>query len=142
MKFLAAFFMMMTFIISTQVWGQVINSEFKPTHELSQVKEGDLIEITLKFWPIENADLAQFRKLEKSIFFNAFYLAQVISLDLSPNNADVVELKGLFVVKSAKPQTLYVIKYNDAPIEMRIEGLKIQELKEKSQNYYAKKYST
>lgn len=135
MKFLAALFMTIALTLSTQVLGQVIKSEFKPTQEMSQVKEGDLVEITLKFWPIENADLSQFRKLEKNIFFNAFYLAQIISLELSPNNADVVELRGLFVVKSAKPQTLYVIKYNETPIEMRIEGLKIQELKEKSQNY-------
>ena len=135
MKFLTVLFVAMSFIFSTQVLSQVINSEFKPTHEMSQVKEGDLVEITLKFWPIENADLSQFRKLEKSTFFNAFYLAQVLSLELSSNNADVVELRGLFVVKSAKPQTFYVIKYNETPIEMRIEGLKIEELKDKGQNY-------
>ena len=125
------------FLISFNItaFAQVINSKFSPAQEITLIKEGDLIEATLKFWPIESADLSQFKKLEKAILFNAFYLAQIISLDVSPNNADVVELKAIFIVKSSKPQSLFVFKYNETPIELRIENLKIQELKEKSQDY-------
>lgn len=129
--------LIITFYISFSIpaLAQTINSKFTPAQEISLIKEGDLIEATLKFWPIETADLTQFKKLEKTVLFNAFYLAQIISLDLSPNNADVVELKAIFIVKSSKPQSLFVFKYNETPIEIHIDDLKIQELKEKSKDY-------
>lgn len=135
MKVLAFLILAIALFFNSDSFAQTINSEFKPVQEIAQIKEGDLVEATLRFWPIENADLSQFKKLEKSVLFNAFYMAQVMSLGVSPNNADVVEMRALFIVKSAKPQSLFVFKYNEAPIEMRISDVKIQELKEKSQNY-------
>ncbi|MBC7714338.1 MAG: hypothetical protein H7177_13420 [Rhizobacter sp.] len=113
-----------------------INTEFKPAQDISHIKEGDLIEVNLRFWPVENADLSQFKKLEKTVLFNAFYLAQIISLEPSANNADVIELKGLFIVKSAKPQPLFVFKYNESPVEMHLDGVKIEELKNKNSDYF------
>lgn len=118
------------------VWAQTINSEFLPAQNISQFKEGDIIEATIRVWPIENADLTQFKKLEKDTLFNAFYLAQITSLAPSPNNADVVELKGLFIIKSTKVEPIYVFKYNQAIIELRSGDVKVTPLGDKSQEFY------
>lgn len=131
------FLMLFTlFILSAQSFAAAIQSEFLPTQSMGGIKEGDLFEATLRFWPIENADLGQFKKLEKAVLFNSFYLAQISSLEISANNADVVELKAVFVVKSAKFQPLYAFKYNDSLIEMRTDDIKIEASQDQSQDFY------
>ena len=136
MKFYKTLLIILIMILSSAVFAITINSEFKPSQDISHLKEGDLVEVTMRFWPIENADLAQFKKLEKSLLFNAFYLAQVLSLENSPNNADVIELKALLIVKSAKPQQIFVFKYNEVPIEMHFGDMKIEELQKKDFGYF------
>ena len=117
-------------------YSQAIQSEFIPTDASAKLQEGDIIEATLRFWPIENADLAQFKKLEKTVLFNSLFLAQVESLAPSQNNADVVELKGLFVVKSAKANPTHSFKYNSSSIEMSLGTLAITPSEDKSQEFY------
>lgn len=134
MKFLCS--LIVCLVISLNVSAQAINGEFKPAENLTQVKEGDLFEATLRFWPIENADMGQFKKLEKQVLFNAYYLAQILTLGSSENNADVVELKGLFIVKSAKVQPVFNFKYNEANIQLSSGALKIDELNNKSENFF------
>jgi predicted DNA-binding antitoxin AbrB/MazE fold protein len=136
MKFLASVLIIISLAFSATVFAENINAEFKPLQDVSHIKEGDLVEVMMRFWPIENADLAQFKKLEKTIFFSAFYLAEIESLQTSTNNSDVVELKAIFIVKSTKAQTLFTFKYNNSVIEIHFDGAKIEELKNKSQNYF------
>lgn len=123
-------------IMMCSAFAQTIQSEFLPSQSISQIKEGDLLEATIRVWPIENADLTQFKKLEKTLLFNSLYLAQIVSLGVSQNNADVVELKGIFIVKTAKSQPLYSFKYNDSIIELKSGNLAIAELKNKNQDFY------
>lgn len=129
-------FLVVLFLMINTVWPQTINSEFLPSQNIGQLKEGDIIEATIRVWPIENADLSQFKKLEKGTLFNAFYLAQITSLAPSPNNADVVELKGLFIVKSTKVEPIYALKYNESLIELRSGDVKVTPLGDKSQDFY------
>lgn len=129
-------FLVVLFLTINTVWAQTINSEFLPSQNIGQLKEGDIIEATIRVWPIENADLSQFKKLEKGTLFNAFYLAQITSLAPSPNNADVVELKGLFIVKSTKVEPIYALKYNESLIELRSGDVKVTPLGDKSQDFY------
>lgn len=136
MKILAALILTVTLFLSGNSFAEAINGEFKPDEDITHIKEGDLIEGTLRFWPIENADLTQFKKLEKTALFNAFYLAQVTELGISQNNADVVEMKALFIVKSAKPQSIQIFKYNESPIELSLNNIKIDELQNKNQDYF------
>ncbi len=128
--------LILIFITSFNVQAQAINGEFKPADTISQVKEGDLFEATLRFWPIENADMGQFKKLEKQVLFNAYYMAQILSLAPSDNNADVVELRALFIVKSSKVQPVFNFKYNENVIQLSAGALKIDELKNKSDNFF------
>jgi len=135
MRVLSILIIYFAFMMSS-VFAQSLQSEFIPSQSITQVKEGDLLEATIRVWPIENADLTQFKKLEKTVFFNALYLAQVTSLGVSQNNADVVELKGLFIVKSAKVQPSFAFKYNESLIELNSGTLAIAELKNKIQDFY------
>lgn len=129
--------LIMTFVLSiSNAFSQALQSEFIPSTSMSQIKEGDFVEATIRVWPIENADLSQFKKLEKTDLFNALYLAQITSLGVSQNNADVVELKGLFIVKSAKLQPIFAFKYNENVIELSSGKISIAELKDQSKDFY------
>lgn len=135
MKVLSVFFI--TFLMMMSVaFAQALQSEFIPSQAMSHVKEGDLLEATIRVWPIENVDLTQFKNLEKTVLFNSLYLAKITNLGVSENNADVVELKALFIVKSAKVQALFNFKYNDSIIELQSGALAIDELKDQSQDFY------
>lgn len=123
-------------VVLNTVNAQSIQAEFIPLEAITQVKEGDFLEATIRVWPIENADLSQFKKLEKTVIFNALYLAQITSLDSSQNNADVIELKGIFIVKSSKLDPLYTFNYSGSLIELRSSGLKVLELQDKNQDFY------
>jgi len=135
MRVLSVFVITFLMMMST-VFAQTIQSEFIPSQAMTHIKEGDLLEATIRVWPIENADLAQFKKLEKTVLFNALYMAQITGLGVSQNNADVVELKALFIVKSAKAQSLFSFKYNDSLIELHSGALAITELGDQSQDFY------
>jgi hypothetical protein len=135
MKVLSVLIITIIMMVSS-AFAQTIQSEFIPSQSMTQVKEGDLVEATIRVWPIENADLTQFKKLEKTLLFNALYLAQITSLGVSQNNADVVELKGLFIVKTAKAQPIFAFKYNDTLIELKSGALAIAELQGKNSDFY------
>ena len=124
------------FLIISTSFAQTIQSEFIPSQSLTELKEGDFLEASIKLWPIENVDLTQFNKLEKTVLFNALYLSNIISLGVSPNNADVVEIKAIFIVKSSKIQSVYNFKYNNLDIELHSGALAIRELKDDSKEFY------
>jgi hypothetical protein len=136
MKVLCAFIFSVFLLLGAAFGAEAIQGEFLPSSSIAKLKEGDLIEATLRFWPIENADLSQFKKLDKALLFNSFYLAEISSLAPSQNNADVVELKGIFIVKTAKVQPIFAFKYNDSLIELKIGDVKVQELKDESKDFY------
>lgn len=135
MKVLSVLIIYAAMMVSS-AFAQTIQSEFIPSQSMAKIKEGDLLEATIRVWPIENADLTQFKKLEKTLLFNALYLAQVTSLGASQNNADVVELKGLFIVKTAKAQPVFTFKYNDSVIDLKSGALAIAELQGKNSDFY------
>lgn len=135
MRVLFAFLFYFSFLFA-QLSANEIQGELELNSSASFLKEGDLVEGLLKIWPLENADLSQIRKLEKTLFFDSLYLAKINSLAPSDNNADVIELKGHFFVKNSKNSELYFIKYNDLNIPVRINQLNLEELGEKQESYF------
>jgi hypothetical protein len=75
------------------------------------LKEGDVVEGLLKMWPLENADLNEFKKLEGLSLAGALYVADVESVNPSPNNADVVEAKLVIIVKRSKEASAQALSY-------------------------------
>ena len=131
------YFLLLFFLVyASNVYSAPIQSEFILAPGTSKLKEGDLVEGVLRFWPIENANLEQFKKLEKELLFDSFFLSQVLSLSVSANNADVVELQGLFIVTSSKTKLTYTFKYNDEAIEVKLGSVIIEELKDRSKDFY------
>ncbi len=121
---------------STLVFSEEIKGELIIEPNQSVLKEGDLIEGLIRFWPLENADLKQIRLLEKTVLFQSLYLASIDSLEPSENNADVVELKGKFFVKNAKPSNIDFLKYNDIKIPINIKSIEIKDLPNKQEKFY------
>ena len=134
MRVLSVIFL--TFLMISTSFSQTIQGEFVPTPEVANIKEGDVFEATIRVWPVENVDLLQFKKLEKTVLFNSLYLAQITSLGVSQNNSDVVELNAVFMVKSSKAQSSYSFKYNDSIIELQLGSLVFADLKDQSKDYY------
>lgn len=124
-----------TLLLASSLFAQDVNSEFKPSPEYTSFKEGDIFEATIRFWPLENADLSVFRNLDKTILFNAFFMTEIISLAPSPNNADVIELKATYLIQSANPQPIYSFNYKDSIVDVRLEDMKIQPLEGKGEDY-------
>ena len=123
-------------LLISSVFSQEIQSEFLVGENAGKIKEGDVFEATLRIWPIENAALDQFKKLEKTTFFNSLYLVHILSLGTSSNNADVVEIKGQFIASSHLVQPTQVIAHNGQQIELRAGTLSIEELKDKGKDYF------
>lgn len=135
MKILSSLIVVIMLMIQCS-FAQDVQSEFTLTKNVSALKEGDIFEAMIRVWPLDSADLSQFKKLEKTTLFNALYLAQITSLGVSPNNADVVELKGLFIAKSAKVQPTFIFKYNNQDITLSSGVLSIKELGDKKEDFY------
>lgn len=141
MKILSVFFMF--FLVITNIaFAQNVQGEFILSQPDKQFSEGDFLEATVRIWPIENVDLNQFKKLEKNVLFNSLYLAQITSLGVSQNNADVVELKALFIVKSANVTPVFNFKYNDLSVELNSGALALRGIKDQSKDFHVLSQST
>ena len=129
--------LIVTFILlMSTAFSQVIQGEFIPSVNGSSIKEGDVFEATIRVWPIENVDLNQFKKLEKTILFSSLYMAQITSLGISQNNSDVIELSAIFIARSAKPTPVFNFKYNESQVELQLGGMVVNELKDQSEDFY------
>lgn len=113
-----------------------MKGDFSVNSSSATVKEGDLLEGTLKIWPVENPDPADFTNLLNTKLFNALQLIQILSVEPSANNADVLEVKGLFVVHPAKYLTSYDLKYKNETVAIEAPALKIAPLETKAQDFF------
>lgn len=126
MKFFTILFFSF-FLISVTVRAE-IKAELGLSSSSQVYKEGDLVEGTLKIWPVENADLEQFKKLENTGLGSSLLIAEVESAGVSPNNADVVELKLLFIVRPQK-EASSSINYNGQSVVVNLPQVQVQEIK-------------
>ena len=136
MRVLSLITIFLFMLMKTSFAVEAIKGEFIPSVPMAELKEGDLFEATLRFWPIDNADLNEFKKLDKVSLFNAFYLAQINNLGSSANNADVVELKGIFIVQSAQTQPIYSFNYKNSLVELHVSDGKIKALANRNKDFF------
>lgn len=113
-----------------------LKADFTLSGEVSAVKEGDLVEATLKLWPIENIDAGEFYKLQNVLLFNSFQVIQLQSVEPSANNADVVEVKGTFIVRASKNMSAYVLNYKGQSVTVSPPMVKIIPLDKKAEDYF------
>jgi hypothetical protein len=117
-------------------FSQEIQAELSLISPPPTLKEGDIVEGTLKIWPLENADLGEFKKLENMTFANALYTTEVESIEASANNADVVEAKLLFIVKRASENTQQQLSYKGRIVNIQTPSLKIAPPDKDPEDYY------
>lgn len=113
-----------------------INAELKLVPESKEYHEGDVVEIDLKIWPIENADLEEFKKIEGTSLFNALEITQVNSIENSENNADVVIVKATAVVVKAPESLPANIQYRNNAIAITSPSFKFIPLASKQEDFY------
>lgn len=113
-----------------------LKGDFSLNSSQNLVKEGDLLEGTLRLWPVENPDSAEFAKLLNTKLFNTLQLIQIFSVEPSSNNADVLEMKGLFIVHASKYLTTYEMKYKNEIVPIEAPSLKVSALENKAQDFF------
>lgn len=135
MKVLSSILLSLYLILSVCLASE-IQAEFSLPAGSSTLKEGDLVDGVLKVWPIESADLNEFNKLQNMTFFNSLSLIQIHSIEPSANNADLIEVKGLFLVKKSKDQSVTQINYKGQNISVQAPGLNITPLEKRAGDYF------
>lgn len=122
-------------LVSTMAFAE-LKGDFTLSEGTTSVKEGDLIEGTLKVWPLENADKSEFSKYQNSTLFNSLQLIQIHSIEPSSNNADVLEVKGMFLARAAKYLTNFELNYKGELIQIAAPAVKIVPLEKKAEDYF------
>lgn len=113
-----------------------INTELKIVPESKEYHEGDIVEIDLKIWPVENAELEEFKKIEGTSLFNALEITQVNSIENSENNVDVVIVKATAVVVKAPESLPATIQYKNNAIALAAPSFKFVPLTSKQEDFY------
>ncbi len=101
----------------------------------SELIEGDLIKGKMTIWPIENANLEEFKKLHMQDFMTSLKLVEIESLKTSENNVDVVELDGIFVVKGTQFSRQMNLTYMGTPFVLTSPDYKIKKLASKKEDF-------
>ena len=123
-------------LFSGNLFSQEIRAELSLITPPSVIREGDIIEGVVKVWPLENADLSEFNKLDNKTLGNALYVTEVESVEVSTNNADVVEAKLLFIVKRAAENTQDSFTYKGHVLNIQTPPLKIEPSDKDPEDYY------
>lgn len=87
-------FIMMTSVFSVEVKNVI---KFEPSQN---IKQGDLVNISMQLWPVENYDVAEFDKLKNQVTLSHFYVVTV-EAKRSENNYDVILLNLSTIAESS-----------------------------------------
>ena len=131
------FILVIVLIVSCcRVWAIEPRAQLNILTEETTLKEGDIVEGVLKIWPLENVDFGEFTKLQNSIMANSYYVSEIEKSSLSENNADVVEIKMLLIVKPVKEAIAKSIAYKGHAIEIQAPEIKIASFGSLSKDYF------
>ena len=136
MKKFSVLFIFVIFICANALMAQVPKAEFNFSTAMAKLPEGELLEGVIKIWPLENADLEEFKSLQGQSFMNSLELLDLQSVAVSENNADVVEIKGLFVVSKKGSPSLTQIPYKGQFISISPLPFEVEKLRENQKDYF------
>lgn len=131
-----AIFLILGFLFSLNSALAEMKGQFIFSSEVSSLKEGDIVEAVLKVWPLENADAAEFSKLQNLKIFSVLQLVQIQSIAPSVNNADVIEMKGTYIVHAAKALTPFEFNHKGQVVQVDAPFVKIIPLENKAGDYF------
>lgn len=133
MKLLTSLFILV--ILPFQLMAAELQGELNLVDAPSVLREGDLIEGVLKVWPIENADLIEFNRMENAVLDNTLVVINVESVAISENNADVIVAKLQLIVKKNSGNEPSSLDYKGQQISLQLPSLKIEDTGAKLQDY-------
>lgn len=113
-----------------------LEAEFSFDQNINVLREGDVVTATLRVWPLENPNKEFFGSLLNKTLFDSFYLAEIVSMESSVNNADVFELKGRFIVASKVNADKLVLNYENNNIHVKYHEVLFRPLDEKNNDFY------
>jgi hypothetical protein len=134
-KYLLLYISLAIMNISLPAFSVEIKSSIQLSPSTHDYREGDLVELDIKVWPIENAELDEFKKLEGTSLFGGLEITQLNSLETSENNADVVIIKATAMV-SAQAKEASVINYKEHVINLSAPDYKFTPIKGKQVDFY------
>ena len=132
-KFLICIFII--FLGLSDLFAEEIKAQLSLDSESKVLIEGDLVRGRLTVWPIENANVENFRKYLMQEFMGSLKLVEIESLKTSDNNADVVELDGLFIVSGTQFSRQMSMNYLDATFTVTSADYQIIPLKGKKESF-------
>jgi hypothetical protein len=100
------------------------------------LKEGDIIEGILKVWPLENPDFNEFSKLESLTLGNSLFVSDIVNVEKSENNSDVIEVKLLFIVKRTAENNLQPLTYKEHVVNIQMPSLQVAPSDKDPEDYY------
>ncbi len=118
----------------------IINGEMLPVSALT-LKEGDVFEGTIRIWPVESTDPLRKYGWEGRTYLNSFLLFQLSSVEPSENNADVLEIRGLFVVKGSEVQPSHNLVVGDVNASVLWKGPAISKISSRGKEYFIENQS-
>lgn len=130
--------LLLIYFISWQAWA--LNAEFMTSKE--DLIEGDITDGVIRLWPVEQADTISLNSLKGKLLFGGLQLISISQIVPSENNADVLEVKGTYVVRSSKISSRQKINYDNEIVEVIWKQATVSELKEKSNEFIIFNQST
>lgn len=89
---------LLSFIAMTSLYSMEVKNviKFEPSQN---IKQGDLVNITMQLWPVENYNVEEFNKLKNQVVLSHFYVVN-LEAKRSENNYDVVLLNFSTIAES------------------------------------------
>ena len=105
-----------------------IKGRLEPLEENISLTEGDFFKFRLTIWPVEyQVDEQMERELKKGRFLDFFKIVKVESIGKSPNNVDVLEVRGVAVLLNVFEKRefyIWTFKEMNIPVEIRLDDIK------------------
>jgi hypothetical protein len=98
------------------------------------LKEGEIFEAMIRLWPWTNPKINEFKELEGKEFANYFFLANILSVNYSENNEEVLEIHGLFVLKKKPAVNYYLWAWQNINIPVEIKQVEVEGIKQIPEN--------
>ena len=134
MKLLILIFSLL--ILTSSALAQEIQAELNIISAPPTLKEGDVVEGVLKVWPLENANLDEFKKLENTTLGNLFFITEVMGVEASPNNSEVSEAKVLIIIKKTDNNSRQPLVLREKSINLNLPSIAFTAGDKKVTDYY------
>lgn len=112
-------------LINISSFGYEIKGELINKDQSVSIIEGQTFNAHIRIWPFANADLIAVKEaLNGKDFLDFFYIANVLKIEYSKNNEEVLEIEAKVILKKFYvPRTFYIWAYKSLTIPFDIRNI-------------------